>query len=69
MFCQRSGSRQKLTEMARTDASPVVRLYLASATQRLPLEQRWDAHDNVTEVWGPDRQRIKQHHVFLRLPG
>jgi hypothetical protein len=35
----------------------------------VPLEQRWDAHDNVTEVWGPDRQRIKQHHVFLRLPG
>lgn len=28
--------------MARGDVSPVVRLYLASAAQRLPVEQRWD---------------------------
>jgi putative membrane-bound dehydrogenase-like protein len=27
--------------MARDDASPIVRLYLASAAQRLPLESRW----------------------------
>jgi putative membrane-bound dehydrogenase-like protein len=27
--------------MARDDASPVVRLYLASAAQQIPLEQRW----------------------------
>jgi putative membrane-bound dehydrogenase-like protein len=33
---------KKLTELARTDPSPVVRLYLASAAQRLPLAQRWD---------------------------
>src|SRR6202043_2919621 len=33
------------------------------------LDQRWCVHDKVTEVWGPDRQRIKEHHVFLRLPG
>lgn len=32
----------KLADMARTDASPVVRLYLASALQRLPVDQRWD---------------------------
>jgi putative membrane-bound dehydrogenase-like protein len=32
----------KFTELARTDPSPMVRLYLASALQRLPLEKRWD---------------------------
>lgn len=29
-------------ELAKTDPSPVVRLYLASAAQRIPVEQRWD---------------------------
>ncbi len=33
--------RAKLEELARKDVSPVVRLYLASAAQRLPLEERW----------------------------
>ncbi len=32
----------KWAELARSDPSPVVRLYLASGLQRLPLEQRWD---------------------------
>ena len=31
----------KMVDLARQDPSPVVRLYLASALQRLPLEQRW----------------------------
>jgi hypothetical protein len=31
----------KLAELAQSDPSPVVRLHLASALQRLPLEQRW----------------------------
>ena len=31
----------KLAEMAKSDPSPTVRLYLASALQRLPLEKRW----------------------------
>jgi putative membrane-bound dehydrogenase-like protein len=31
----------KLTEMAGSDPSPVVRLYLASGLQRLPVQQRW----------------------------
>ncbi|MEX2213821.1 MAG: PVC-type heme-binding CxxCH protein [Phycisphaeraceae bacterium] len=31
----------KFAELAKDDKSPVVRLYLASALQRLPLEQRW----------------------------
>ncbi|HEY6168464.1 MAG TPA: PVC-type heme-binding CxxCH protein, partial [Verrucomicrobiae bacterium] len=33
---------EQLVPMARSDKSPVVRLYLASAAQRLPVEQRWD---------------------------
>ena len=33
---------KQMAAMAHSDASPVVRLYLASALQRLPLEQRWD---------------------------
>jgi putative membrane-bound dehydrogenase-like protein len=33
---------KKLAEMAVQDPSPVVRLYLASGLQRLPLAQRWD---------------------------
>jgi putative membrane-bound dehydrogenase-like protein len=36
------GLLDKLAAMAREDASPVVRLYLASCLQRLPLGQRWD---------------------------
>ena len=32
---------EKFTLMARADQSPVVRLYLASAVQRLPSSQRW----------------------------
>jgi hypothetical protein len=35
----------------------------------VPLQQRWDAHDKITEAWGPERKRVKHHHVFLRLPG
>ncbi|HEX8915006.1 MAG TPA: PVC-type heme-binding CxxCH protein [Humisphaera sp.] len=31
----------KLAELAKSDPSPVVRLHLASALQRLPLESRW----------------------------
>jgi putative membrane-bound dehydrogenase-like protein len=33
---------KELADMARTDASPIVRLYLASAAQRLLLELRWE---------------------------
>ncbi|MBI5772545.1 MAG: c-type cytochrome [Verrucomicrobia bacterium] len=38
----------QLAEMARFDPSPVVRLYLASAAQRLPVEQRWDILAGLT---------------------
>jgi hypothetical protein len=37
----RPAARAKFVEMARSDPSPVVRLYLASACQRLPLDARW----------------------------
>ena len=33
---------EKLRDAAATDPSPVVRLYLASALQRIPLEKRWE---------------------------
>ena len=33
---------KKFSEMAANDSSPVVRLYLASAAQRLPFADRWD---------------------------
>jgi putative membrane-bound dehydrogenase-like protein len=43
--CENGQATDKLVkafaELARTDASPVVRLYLASAVQRLALPQRW----------------------------
>ena len=37
----------KLTSMADKDPSPVVRLYLASALQRMPLDQRWAVAENL----------------------
>lgn len=33
--------RTRFAEMSRSDQSPLVRLYLASAMQRLPLDSRW----------------------------
>ena len=38
---------KKLNDMARTEPSPVVRLYLASAMQRLPVEQRWTIAEHL----------------------
>ncbi len=38
----------KFTKMARNDTSPVVRLYLASAAQRMSLEQRWSLLEGLT---------------------
>ena len=37
----------KFADMAKSDPSPVVRLYLAAALQRLPLEQRWAIAENL----------------------
>src|SRR5262249_46592280 len=42
---------RRFARLAREDGSPLVRLYLASALQRVPVEKRWDvltglqAHD------------------------
>jgi hypothetical protein len=61
-----------------TVGDPATQTHVSSASRvvwkpdridELPLQQRWHLHDKVTEVWGPDRKRIKHHHVFLRLPG
>jgi putative membrane-bound dehydrogenase-like protein len=38
----RAAARAKFVALAASDPSPVVRLYLAAACQRLPLEDRWD---------------------------
>ncbi len=35
-------AREKFATMAKEDASPLVRLYLASACQRMPVGERWD---------------------------
>lgn len=40
---------RKLQELATSDDSALVRLYLASALQRLPLEQRWDIADSLLQ--------------------
>lgn len=39
-----------------------------SVPEQVPLDQRWNLHDRVTGFLGLDRQRIKEHHVFLGLP-
>jgi putative membrane-bound dehydrogenase-like protein len=38
---------KEFVRLAREDKSPVVRLYLASALQRLPVEQRWEILDGL----------------------
>jgi len=40
-------AQAKFTTMAAEDKSPVVRLYLASALQRIPLDQRWGLAANL----------------------
>ncbi len=40
---------RKFAELARNDSSPVVRLYLASALQRLPAAQRWDVLEGLVK--------------------
>lgn len=38
---------QRFSDMARTEKSALVRLYLASGLQRLPLQQRWEIADGL----------------------
>jgi len=42
------GLLHRFGELARNDASPVVRMYLASGLQRLPLDQRWVILEGLT---------------------
>ena len=53
----------RFAEMAGTDPSPVVRLELAAALQRLPLEQRWDILAPLTRAGGD----AKDHNIPLML--
>ncbi len=39
----------ELARLAREDKSPVVRLYLASAMQRLPIEDRWEVVEALSQ--------------------
>jgi putative membrane-bound dehydrogenase-like protein len=38
---------QQFVDMAKTDRAPIVRLYLASALQRIPTEKRWAIAENL----------------------
>jgi putative membrane-bound dehydrogenase-like protein len=42
----------KLAELAKSDPSPVVRLYLASALQKVPVEKRWEILTPLTQRAG-----------------
>jgi len=41
--------RSKFAEMAKSEKSPVVRLYLASALQRMPYDQRWNFLESLSK--------------------
>jgi hypothetical protein len=41
------GAKAKYAEMARSDPSPVVRLYLAAGCRRLPPAERWDVLEGL----------------------
>jgi hypothetical protein len=63
----------KLAQLAEKDPSPIVRLYLAAALQRMPLAERWliaqqlvahseDDTDHNTTSSFPSRRSILAHH-------
>jgi putative membrane-bound dehydrogenase-like protein len=52
-----------LERLARRDKSPVVRLYLASAMQRLPVEERW----RVVEALYTDSEDAHDHNLPLMV--
>ncbi len=52
-----------LTRLAREDKSPVVRLYLASAMQRLPIEDRWE----VVEALCSHAEDANDHNLPLMV--
>jgi putative heme-binding domain-containing protein len=53
----------RLEELAAADASPVVRLYLASALQRLSLDQRW----GIASALAAKAQDADDHNIPLVL--
>ncbi len=53
----------EFAKMARDDASPVVRLYLASAAQRLPIPQRWP----ILQGLAAHAEDAKDHNLPLML--
>jgi hypothetical protein len=55
--------RRKFTELARTDPSPIVRLYLASAAQRMSLDDRWPI---VAELVGHPQDTL-DHNLPMML--
>ena len=58
--------RSRFAELARTDPSPVVRLYLASALQRLPLGNRWDIARGPGRPCRRRRRSQPAAHVLVR---
>ncbi len=54
---------RELERLARGDPSPVVRLYLASGLQRLPLEQRW----GIAERLANRGEDANDHNIPLML--
>lgn len=54
------------TQTHLSGASRVV--WKSDMNKELSLPQRWYVHDKITGFPVPDHQRIKEHHVFLRLP-
>ncbi len=54
---------KELSHLAREDKSPVVRLYLASAMQRLPVEDRWD----VIEALSQHAEDANDHNIPLMV--
>jgi putative membrane-bound dehydrogenase-like protein len=54
---------REFTHLAREDKSPVVRLYLASAMQRLPLEDRWE----ILEALSQRSEDANDHNIPLMV--
>lgn len=54
---------KEFVRLAREDQSPVVRLYLASAMQRLPVEDRWD----VVEALSQHAEDANDHNLPLMV--
>ncbi|HEX5221213.1 MAG TPA: PVC-type heme-binding CxxCH protein [Verrucomicrobiae bacterium] len=54
---------KEFVRLAREDKSPIVRLYLASAMQRLPIQDRWD----VLEALSQRGEDAKDHNIPLMV--